>query len=633
MANPLYYGHTTTKGNADLDAIIAGEVQLSTLPGAASRTTARLRDYLANNGYGFNPVDFAIGVINDGVADARGAIITAQSMCGIAGRLTMTPGTYRVSANLTITSALHMQPGAKLKPDNGVVITIDGPYSAELAKCFDLSAGGVVRFGKWRPESIFPQWWGATGAGDDGVTDDGAAIVATFATANAIAAGAGFKRRYGVSVVFTAGTYLSTQAVVCYPGVTVQGDGLWTTVLVFSLPNSVDGLSWDKNAPGYAPSSGFGYGGLARNIKLTTLDFTNNAKSCRHLLSTYGVVDFALENVALEQAGGHLLHIEDAIGVTLSHVSGHQCKGDAGLYIGSPASVSTTVRSYHTHFSECQNGPNYDVAGLSLDFFGLTSESAGSGGVQAGAFGFRLRYGTAALYSPYFEDNGDAEMWLGSDANATRTTVIVTNPTTIAGANNLPGKSALILDRVAHAAVEGGDLTARQNTVEMTNNCGPVDLTMFGTKEPILTSGLNWRYKADLNYRTGQPGRAQVVTKAAIAPAGTMVATIPTMVSQPCFLQAFAEVYFEGAPNLRTLLKFDIAHAGDGFGLGGMVTTVLRDGNSGNFHVVAGDFAATFAGTTVAITYTNSNGAGAGNTNLCQIHVTGIGIAGTVTAA
>ncbi len=40
-------------------------------------------------------------------------------------------------------TALHMQPGAKLKPDNGVVITIDGPYSAELAKCFDIDDPGV----------------------------------------------------------------------------------------------------------------------------------------------------------------------------------------------------------------------------------------------------------------------------------------------------------------------------------------------------------------------------------------------------------------------------------------------------------------------------------------------------------
>ncbi len=583
----------------------------------------------------YNVLAPSYGAVGTGLTDDRHAFVAAQTACGTSGFLYVPPGTYLISSNLTITSPILLALGAKLKPASGVTITLNAPLAVPLAQCFDPSAGGSIRFGTWRPDKIFPQWWGATGAGDDGVTADTTAILAAVAAANAIVAGSGYKRRYGASIYFPAGTYLCTSAMTCYPGVTIEGDGLWTTVLVFKLANTVDALTWDRNASGYVQASGFGYGGAIRDIKATTLDFTDTAKSCRHLVATYGVVDFVAENVSLNQAGGHLLHIEDAVGITLNHVRGAECKGDAGLYIGSPASISTTVRGEQVYFSACQAGPNFDVAGLSIDFFGLTSESAGSGGTQTGAYGFRGRYGAISLTDPYFEDNGDADMWLGSDANATTTTVSVTHPRVLAGSNNLSGKSALILDRVSHAVVDGGDLTARTNTVEMTSNCGAVDLTMYvssSAKDPILTSGAHWRTKSNLNYRTGA-GWPQVVTKTGILRSGTMVTTIPVLNSQPSLLKVFVEVYFEGSANLRALLKLDIAHAGDGFSLGGMTATALLNGSTGNFQVATGDFVATYSGSSVVITYTCGNGAGAGNTNLCQMYVDGTGIAGTVTAA
>lgn len=85
------------------------------------------------------------------------------------GTYWLPPGTYKVSANTTFPSGvvLNFAPGAILKPDSGVTITLDSvPGITDNSRIFDLSNGGgakVVFTTIDRP--VMADWWGAAETG------------------------------------------------------------------------------------------------------------------------------------------------------------------------------------------------------------------------------------------------------------------------------------------------------------------------------------------------------------------------------------------------------------------------------------------------------------------------------------
>lgn len=86
-----------------------------------------------------NPLDYTLSAIYGGVVDARYAILQADAN----GPVVLQPGTYAIASNMTLTNNIRFDPGAKLKPASGIVITLSGGYSAEDTQhVFDLSAGG-----------------------------------------------------------------------------------------------------------------------------------------------------------------------------------------------------------------------------------------------------------------------------------------------------------------------------------------------------------------------------------------------------------------------------------------------------------------------------------------------------------
>jgi hypothetical protein len=104
--------------------------------------------------------------VGDGLTDDRAAIAAADALAGAGLAVGFGPGTYRVASDLTITYPVHMMPGAVIKPDSGVTVTLEGGFtSVPMAQVFDHSAGGVVA-----PKSVVgyhPCWWGAVNTTDD----------------------------------------------------------------------------------------------------------------------------------------------------------------------------------------------------------------------------------------------------------------------------------------------------------------------------------------------------------------------------------------------------------------------------------------------------------------------------------
>ena len=71
-------------------------------------------------------------------------------------------GLVKVSSNTTFTEPLWLF--GTLQPQNGVVVSINGPMVAGSGQIFDLSAGGSIE-GFPDVENVYPSWWGADPSG------------------------------------------------------------------------------------------------------------------------------------------------------------------------------------------------------------------------------------------------------------------------------------------------------------------------------------------------------------------------------------------------------------------------------------------------------------------------------------
>lgn len=121
----------------------------------------------------------------DGTTDDRAEIAAKDAAAVTAGvPLRFPKGTYRIASTITIASPVIMDPGAVLKPDNAITVTMTGGMDAPIRQVFDVSAGGKVRV---KNPVVYPDWWGAVG---DGTTDDATALRMVF-NDNIVAFGGG----------------------------------------------------------------------------------------------------------------------------------------------------------------------------------------------------------------------------------------------------------------------------------------------------------------------------------------------------------------------------------------------------------------------------------------------------------
>ncbi|TMV44459.1 hypothetical protein FE783_32220 [Paenibacillus mesophilus] len=119
------------------------------------------------------------GAAGDGTTDDQPAWSAAIAALANGGDLCVPPGVYRIGSNLLIPShiTLIFANGAKLAPDTGAAVTIEGGVRAAPTHIF--SGAGVI-LGLSRTEAVYPEWWGAAG---NGSTDDTAAFRLALAAA------------------------------------------------------------------------------------------------------------------------------------------------------------------------------------------------------------------------------------------------------------------------------------------------------------------------------------------------------------------------------------------------------------------------------------------------------------------
>lgn len=87
-------------------------------------------------------------------------------------------GTYKIGTDITFPAnvTLWFADGAKLSPDSGKTVTINGNVIAGLHQIFT-GAGSIA--GSLKVNEVYPEWWGAVG---DGTTDDTTPLAAAIAT-------------------------------------------------------------------------------------------------------------------------------------------------------------------------------------------------------------------------------------------------------------------------------------------------------------------------------------------------------------------------------------------------------------------------------------------------------------------
>lgn len=122
--------------------------------------------------------------------------------------LMLRDGVHWIESDLTIDSPVWFLPGAVIKPDSGVTVTLAGGIvNAPPSQIFDTSAGGSVVFGR-RTDKLTPLWWGSVG---DGSADDTDAIQGAIdAAKNSVRAGYGNCNL----VVIPAGIYKITSTII-----------------------------------------------------------------------------------------------------------------------------------------------------------------------------------------------------------------------------------------------------------------------------------------------------------------------------------------------------------------------------------------------------------------------------------
>lgn len=182
-------------------------------------------------------VDATYDSVKD-LIDAIGSTEKATLVFRHNGATSTTTYVFLTSETITSNITVIMEPGAVISVATGVIVTIQGAFSALPVQCFSLTGTGKVVFGT-TISRMMVEWWGATG---DNSTDCTSAIIAALVSADESGSAA-------CDVRFLSGIY-RTSGDIDLGGmdkVSIVGEGVdATTIRCTSATNNV--FKWTSTA-------------------------------------------------------------------------------------------------------------------------------------------------------------------------------------------------------------------------------------------------------------------------------------------------------------------------------------------------------------------------------------------------
>jgi hypothetical protein len=95
-------------------------------------------------------------------APSRATLLAADTAAAGTKQIVLTPGTWTIDRNTTITSPLKVMPGAILARSGGDHLSINGAFECGLYKVFSDNSTNHdwVRFGPGGAKEVHCEWWG-----------------------------------------------------------------------------------------------------------------------------------------------------------------------------------------------------------------------------------------------------------------------------------------------------------------------------------------------------------------------------------------------------------------------------------------------------------------------------------------
>lgn len=182
------------------------------------------------------------------IVDAIGATKSATLVFPHYDTGDTTTYTFATSETIPANFRVVVEDGALLQLDNGVTLTINGPFEAGLYQAFTWTGTGKVDFSPGARKEVYPQWWGAVG---DGTTDDKAAIQAAV---DSIPTGATYSgggvvffpvpsKSYFIASTVVVPAYISLIGAAPHVQIKPSAIGSFSNNYCFYL-NTVDGSTW-----------------------------------------------------------------------------------------------------------------------------------------------------------------------------------------------------------------------------------------------------------------------------------------------------------------------------------------------------------------------------------------------------
>lgn len=278
----------------------------------------------------FQDVKTSYGATGNGTTDDRAAFVAADAA---SGTIYVPEGTYRIASNLTLTSDIRFEQGAVLKPDSGVVVTLNGGLDARAVRIFDVAYNTTTHqpLGNVVPnkvDQLLPQWWGAKGdwSSTNATADDSPAIQAALAAAAATGSGGGTP---GKVLFFPPGRYRVTKPLKAN-GTWIRGSGQFHSEIL--------GATGTDYAIIEAVGASFF---TIEAISLTTLDLTTSSTTPISNASSIGILMARIINVDGNTGMSWyvdlrevaiLLHTQNNITVPASGVFPQRTRGTIGVY-------------------------------------------------------------------------------------------------------------------------------------------------------------------------------------------------------------------------------------------------------------------------------------------------------------